>query len=119
VKPVPVSCRVSSAGLVLVQPVDWRIPHRPEGLGRVVMLLNDLHMTQIKTALVIGGGAGPVTALALQKAGIEATVYEAYSTTAEGLGGIFMVAPNGLDALRIGGVDEAVRAISQPIGRML
>ncbi|MET8339460.1 NAD(P)-binding protein, partial [Streptosporangium canum] len=36
-------------------------------------------MTAVKTALVIGGGiAGPVTALALRKAGIEATVYEAY-----------------------------------------
>jgi 2-polyprenyl-6-methoxyphenol hydroxylase-like FAD-dependent oxidoreductase len=40
-------------------------------------------MTGIKTALVIGGGiAGPVTALALHKAGISATVYEAYPSTA-------------------------------------
>jgi FAD-dependent urate hydroxylase len=30
-------------------------------------------------ALIIGGGvAGPVTAMALQRAGIEAAVYEAY-----------------------------------------
>ena len=35
-------------------------------------------MNAIKTAAVIGGGiAGPVAALALRKAGIEATVYEA------------------------------------------
>jgi 2-polyprenyl-6-methoxyphenol hydroxylase-like FAD-dependent oxidoreductase len=53
-------------------------------------------------ALVIGGGiAGPVTAMALQKAGIEATVYEAYGRSA-GLevGAFLTVAVNGLDALR-------------------
>ena len=34
-------------------------------------------------ALVVGGGiAGPVAALALRKAGIDATVYEAYDTAA-------------------------------------
>ena len=33
----------------------------------------------IRSALVIGGGiAGPVAAMALQKAGIDAVVYEAY-----------------------------------------
>jgi len=77
-------------------------------------------MTSVKTALVIGAGiAGPVTALALRKAGIEATVYEAYPAAATGLGGAFMVAPNGLAALRIVGVDAAVRDIGQPIARML
>lgn len=76
--------------------------------------------TRVKTALVIGGGiAGPVTALALRKAGIDATVYEAYDSSADGIGGVFMVAPNGLDALRIVGVDEQVRAIGQPIQRMV
>ena len=36
-------------------------------------------MSKVGNALVIGSGvAGPVTALALQKAGITATVYEAY-----------------------------------------
>ena len=77
-------------------------------------------MAQVKTALVIGGGiAGPVTALALRKAGIEAGVYEAYAGPADGVGAVFMVAPNGLDALRIVGVDEAVRRIGQPIQRMI
>ena len=75
-------------------------------------------MTAVRTALVIGGGiAGPVTALALRKAGIEATVYEAYATTADGIGGTLTVAPNGLDALRIIGADEAVRAIGLPMDR--
>ena len=37
-------------------------------------------MADTSAALVIGGGiAGPVAAMALQKAGIQATVYEAYS----------------------------------------
>lgn len=36
-------------------------------------------MTDTRTALVIGGGiAGPSAAMALQEAGIQATVYEAY-----------------------------------------
>ena len=35
-------------------------------------------MTRVRTALIIGGGiAGPVSAMALQKAGIESTVFEA------------------------------------------
>ena len=57
-------------------------------------------------ALIIGGGiAGPVTALALQKAGIESVVFEAYDTAADGVGGMLSVAPNGLAALKIVGLD--------------
>src|SRR5438132_4228887 len=78
------------------------------------------HMGKVKTALVIGGGiAGQVGALALAKAGIEPTVYEAYDGPADGIGAVFMVAPNGLDALRIVGVDEQVQRIGQPIQRMV
>lgn len=77
-------------------------------------------MTGIKTALVIGGGiAGPVTALALRKAGIEATVHEAYPSTAHGIGGVLTVAPNGLAALGIIGAQEAVRAAGQPVTHMV
>jgi 2-polyprenyl-6-methoxyphenol hydroxylase-like FAD-dependent oxidoreductase len=77
-------------------------------------------MARITTALVIGGGiAGPATALALRKAGIQATVYEAYATTADGLGGSVMVAPNGLNALAVIGLDAAVSDIGQPIERMV
>ncbi len=44
-------------------------------------------MTHTRTALVIGGGiAGPVAAMALRQAGIEATVYEAHPRSAEGIG---------------------------------
>ncbi|MEO6088836.1 MAG: NAD(P)/FAD-dependent oxidoreductase [Umezawaea sp.] len=75
-------------------------------------------MSGVKTALVIGGGlAGPVTALALRKAGIEATVYEAYPTTADGIGGQLTVAPNGLDALEAVGAREAVEAVGLPMRR--
>jgi FAD-dependent urate hydroxylase len=53
-------------------------------------------------ALIIGGGiAGPVTAMALQRAGIDAVVYEAYAVSAGLEAGAYLtVAVNGLDALR-------------------
>jgi 2-polyprenyl-6-methoxyphenol hydroxylase-like FAD-dependent oxidoreductase len=52
-------------------------------------------------ALIVGGGvAGPVTAMALQRAGIDAVVYEAYPPTTEEVGSYLSVATNGLDALR-------------------
>ncbi|MFG1705001.1 FAD-dependent monooxygenase [Nonomuraea sp. M3C6] len=73
-------------------------------------------MTTVRTALVIGGGiAGPVTAMALRRAGIEATVFEAYASSADGIGGTLTIAPNGLDALRIVGAETAVRAVGQPM----
>jgi len=52
--------------------------------------------------LIIGGGvAGPVTAMALQRAGIQAVVYEAHApTTDEEVGSCLTVATNGIDALR-------------------
>jgi FAD-dependent urate hydroxylase len=52
-------------------------------------------------ALIIGSGiAGPVAAMALQRAGIESVIYEA-RTPGETAGGAFLtVAVNGLDALR-------------------
>jgi FAD-dependent urate hydroxylase len=58
-------------------------------------------MIHPRTALVIGGGvAGPVAAMALQRAGIQATVYEAHPPTTEDVGSYLTVATNGLDALR-------------------
>ncbi len=57
--------------------------------------------TRTRTALVIGGGiAGPATAMALQHAGIEATVYESHAAGAEGIGAFLTLASNGIDALR-------------------
>lgn len=75
-------------------------------------------MAHIQKALIIGDGiAGPIAALAFRKAGIEASIFEGFKTPADGLGGMLMVAPNGLEALRIVGVD--VTAIGQPISRMV
>ena len=51
--------------------------------------------------LIIGGGiAGAATAMALRKAGIRATVYEAYPADAEDVGAFLVLFPNGLEALR-------------------
>ncbi|MFI5776201.1 FAD-dependent monooxygenase [Nocardia sp. NPDC051570] len=52
-------------------------------------------------ALIIGGGvAGAATAMALHKAGISATVYEAYPSGGEDIGAFLMIMPNGMNALR-------------------
>ena len=52
-------------------------------------------------ALVIGGGiAGPVVGMALQRVGIESTVFEASPVASDGVGSFLTVASNGLDALR-------------------
>jgi FAD-dependent urate hydroxylase len=62
-------------------------------------------------ALIIGGGVcGPVTAMALQRAGIDVTVYEARSRSAADAGSYLTVASNGLDALHAIGADAPVRA---------
>ncbi|MCW3816818.1 FAD-dependent monooxygenase [Micromonospora sp. DR5-3] len=75
-------------------------------------------MSRVKTAIVIGGGvAGPVTALALHRAGITATVYEAYLSITDGIGGTLALAPNGVAALRTVDADRAVTAIATPITR--
>ncbi|HSJ44540.1 MAG TPA: NAD(P)-binding protein, partial [Euzebyales bacterium] len=64
-----------------------------------------------RTALVIGGGiAGPVAAAALQKAGIEPVVYEAYRGDAESVGAFLTVGLNGIDALRAVEMDAPVLA---------
>jgi len=75
---------------------------------------NALETATKRTALIIGGGiAGPVTAMALQKAGIDAIVYEAHPERPDGVGGGFTLAPNGLAALDVLGLGALVR----PAGR--
>ncbi|MEE6261102.1 FAD-dependent oxidoreductase [Plantactinospora sonchi] len=77
-------------------------------------------MTDTRTALIIGGGiAGPVAALALRRAGIDATVYEAHAGTADGVGGALSIAPNGRNALAVVDADEAVRRIGVPMTAMV
>ena len=61
------------------------------------------------TALVIGSGvAGPVAAMALQRAGVEATVHEADPLAADDSGLFFTFQANGLDALRAVGAGALV-----------
>jgi FAD-dependent urate hydroxylase len=71
-------------------------------------------------ALIIGGGVGgPVAAMALQKAGVEAAVYEAYDRPADFTGFFLNTASNGLDALRTLDIDLAGRADGYRIPRMV
>ncbi|MFF4893176.1 FAD-dependent monooxygenase [Micromonospora chersina] len=73
-------------------------------------------MGTARTATVIGGGiGGTITAMALARAGIEATVHEAHPGGADGVGAMLSLAPNGLAALRIVGAEEAVRAAGHPV----
>lgn len=66
-----------------------------------------LYMT--KKVLIIGGGvAGPVAAMALQQAGLDPVVYEAYGRGSEGVGAFLTLGFNGLDALHAVGLREAV-----------
>ena len=61
-------------------------------------------------ALIIGGGiAGPVTAIFLKKAGIDAELFEAWPSST-GMGGGLQIAPNGMHVLaEIGLADEMIR----------
>jgi len=57
-------------------------------------------------AIVIGGGiGGPTAAMALQRAGITATVFEAYDAPSDYTGLFLNTASNGLDALQAIDVD--------------
>jgi FAD-dependent urate hydroxylase len=77
-------------------------------------------MTAAQTAVVIGGGiAGPVAAMALQRAGIQASVHEAHGSAADGVGGMLGLAPNGLDALAAIDLDGPVRRVAEPVSAMV
>jgi 2-polyprenyl-6-methoxyphenol hydroxylase-like FAD-dependent oxidoreductase len=77
-------------------------------------------MSKVRSALIVGSGiAGPVAATALLKAGIEATVCEAYPAESNGIGGALALAPNGMAALGVIGAGDAVRSIATPIPRMV
>ena len=66
-------------------------------------------------ALVVGGGvAGPVVAMALQRAGWDTTVHEAYPHVTDGVGAWLGVQVNGLDALRAIEADEPLVAAGFP-----
>lgn len=74
------------------------------------------HPPAVRTAIVAGGGiAGPVAALALRRAGIDATVYEAYPHRGDTTGSGLALAPNGMAALDVVGCGDAVREIAIPV----
>jgi 2-polyprenyl-6-methoxyphenol hydroxylase-like FAD-dependent oxidoreductase len=61
-------------------------------------------------ALIVGaGGAGPVTAMALQKAGIDSRIVEAHRLHDDDVGSYLSVSPNGLDALDVIGAIPVAR----------
>lgn len=77
-------------------------------------------MSHARSALIIGGGiAGPVAAMALRKAGIDAVVYEAYRGGADGIGGMLGIAPNGVRALDAIGAGDIVPGIGEPVQSMV
>jgi 2-polyprenyl-6-methoxyphenol hydroxylase-like FAD-dependent oxidoreductase len=62
-----------------------------------------------KQVLVIGGGiAGPVAAMALKQAGLDPIVYEAYERGSDGVGAFLTLAVNGLNALEVLQLRDAV-----------
>lgn len=66
----------------------------------------------MRTALVVGAGvAGPVAAMALQRAGVDATVYEAYPAPADDVGAFMTMQINGVDALRAIGAADVVAGL--------
>jgi 2-polyprenyl-6-methoxyphenol hydroxylase-like FAD-dependent oxidoreductase len=68
--------------------------------------------------MIAGGGvAGSVTAMALQQAGIEATIFEAYPRAESDIGSYLTVSPNGLDALDAVGTLELVARAGIPTRR--
>ncbi|MBG0813910.1 FAD-dependent monooxygenase [Planomonospora sp. ID82291] len=70
-------------------------------------------------AMIIGGGiAGPVTAMALRRAGIDSDVYEAYGRGADGVGAFLTLAVNGLEALRPLGLYDLVCDLGMDTPRM-
>jgi FAD-dependent urate hydroxylase len=73
----------------------------------------------MRTALVIGAGiAGPVAAIALQRAGITPTVYEAREGTAHDVGAFLTLQVNGIDALRTLGIGDVVTGLGFPTPSM-
>lgn len=68
-----------------------------------------------KQALIIGGGiAGPAVALFLKQAGISSEIYEARATPE---GYALSMSSNGVEVLKLLGLDEAVMSAGSPVSR--
>lgn len=63
-----------------------------------------------KKAIIIGCGiAGPTLAMALQKCGIESTIYESRKSPADHIGLFFYLGTNGVNVLKTLGIEEKIR----------
>src|SRR5712691_5336123 len=100
--------RASYADLAIITPtVKMRHSHTLGFQERITHLMT--------RALIIGGGiAGPTTAMALQRVGLDAVLYEAHPRTTDEVGSYFTLTPNGLDALRAIGALHTATAIGFP-----
>jgi 2-polyprenyl-6-methoxyphenol hydroxylase-like FAD-dependent oxidoreductase len=68
--------------------------------------------------IITGGGvAGSVTAMALQRAGIESAIFESHERTEADIGSYLTISPNGLDALDAIGALSLVKADGVPTRR--
>ncbi len=73
-----------------------------------------------KKAVIIGCGiAGPVVALFLRRAGIDAEIYEAQAATDDQAGSFLNVAANGMDVLATLGLSNQLLAEGFPCSRMI
>jgi FAD-dependent urate hydroxylase len=76
-------------------------------------------MSRVRKALIVGGGvAGPVAAMALQRAGMDSVIYEAHPGDADDAGAFLTFASNGLDALRAIDAQDLLHAEGFPTPRM-
>lgn len=72
-----------------------------------------------KQALIIGSGmAGPVVALALQRVGLDAVIYEGRPEARDAEGSFLGLAPNGRDVLATLGIRDAIDAVGVPTTRI-
>ena len=68
-----------------------------------------------KKATIIGCGiAGPTLAMALQKCGIESTIYESQESPADNRGLFYHIGPNGVNILKTLEIDEIIRENGHP-----
>lgn len=76
-------------------------------------------MKEMSVAVIGGGIAGPITALALQRIGVQARVYEAYEHGADHIGSFLTTASNGLAALQLLDAHRSVLAAGVATPRMV
>ena len=72
-----------------------------------------------KKALIIGCGiAGPATAIALQRIGVEPVIYEGHPAPRDEAGAFLNLAPNGVDVLKSLGVRDELIGPETPTSRL-